>query len=94
MANVRVYCQTNIDTWRHVKWPTHLAGVPEIGSYVRATQGATIQTKQQDTGDVLPRVVEEPQLQVVGVTHAVAGGEPYVIVELHHKHAKELGWLY
>jgi hypothetical protein len=98
---IRVFCTTNIDTFRHVKWPEELAACPRIGEDVRALEPAYIKIKHSD-GEIVGTRIDHPTLRVVGVTHigrdpnrkTLMGPEAYVIVELHHPHAKELGWLY
>lgn len=97
--SVKVRCFTNLDTFKHVEWPTYLAAAPRVGEWVQAIRSATIKVKRDD-GEIVPVTVEEPTLKVVAVTHVrpvTEGGVedvPYVRVELHDPNAREFGWLY
>ena len=94
--SVKVYCSTSIDTLKRAKWPERLASVPEIGSYIRATEPVWVDTKQRDTGEIVKRKIEWLDLRVAHVIHINGDDdeEPYVQIQLHHPHAVEMGWLY
>lgn len=98
--SVKVVCHTNIDSFKHVQWPTLLAGIPHLGDQVRALEPACIRVKNWMTGELRNVTIAEPTLEVVGVVHVghraygPVATDPYVLVELHSRHATEMGWLY
>ncbi len=93
---VKVIYSCNIDSVR--RWlsafPEELVAIPAIGSRIRATKKIYI----RETKEILAL-----EMDVVGVVYGASKefGErsnstvmvPYVEIELHHKHAWEIGLL-
>jgi len=39
MSNIQIQCKTNLDRYKHQKWPTSLPAVPRRGQRVAAESG-------------------------------------------------------
>jgi len=42
MNTIRVKCRTNLDAYKHEKWPTELCCMPFVGHYVQSESGASL----------------------------------------------------
>lgn len=67
---VTVACRTNLDQFRHVRWPTTLSCVPAIGDQIDGFEWNSNKTVAS--------------LRVCGITHSYdRNGNPYLGIELH-----------
>lgn len=67
MNYIEGYCHTNLDEYRRLSWPTQFVAVPRLGERVESSEKGAYQRS----------------LKVVGVTHAIYDGHPFIRIELN-----------